>query len=226
MTRPRGMTPTWSQESVKRIDGFKRDWWIRSSENRTPLREKIELVTHDDPLLYDCKVKMEITSSRIKWPPHSKGDYRVYQANKLVEIMSLNDEEFLEPDLWQISQLEDLDRVGPTCFSGMPFNYFLSFWRQPLKPKFISMERVGRGTAMINFRYMDKNHPLYYTSVTCNLYLKWRGLFDDLRREKKDQTIVTWLRKNCEGRIYLFSDFDSIFESPVDEFRYIADIEL
>ena len=206
----------WIPSAIKQVDGFQRDWWIRTSQHKKPLTAKTEIITHSDPILDDCKVKMEIVSQ----PIGHRGEWRdeVKRAAGVVEIMSANDTKFVQPDDWLISQQEEIDRAGPTTFAHMPFGHFLSYWRQPLDPRYIDMEISGNGTAMINFRYMN--------ATTCSMYLQWKGLFDDLRRESRQQKILPWLKKNCEGKLYIFSDFDSIFEKPEDEFRYIADLEL
>ena len=207
--------------SIKRIDGFQREWWIRTIQHKMPLRERTELVTYIDPLVDDCEVKMEIVSKPLKHRANL-----IKQAHNLVTTMSENDTEFLNPDDWTISQIDDLDRAGPVSFKNMPLSFFLSFWRQPLEPRFIAMKLTNNGTTMINFRYMDPNHPMYHSNCTCNMYFHWKGLFDDLRQPYSNQKILPWLKKNCEGRLYIFSDFDSIFEKPEDEFRYITDINL
>ncbi len=217
---------TWIPSAIKRVDGFQRDWWIRTSHNKSPLSERTQLITHSDPSLDDCNVKMEIVSLPITYDGKRRADNQIQQTSNLITIMSENDTKILQPDNWTITQMEEIDRAGPTSFAAMPFSHFLSFWRQPLEPRFISMEVLGNGTAMINFRYMDANHPMFFSNITCNIYLSWKGLFDDLRREQGQQRILPWLKKNCEGKLYIFSDFDSIFESPEDEFRYIADLEI
>lgn len=207
----------WIELAIKQIDGFQRDWWIRTSQHKKPMTEKTEIITYSDPSLDDCKVKMEIISS----PINHRGEWRddIKRAAELINIISDNDEKILNPNDWNISQQEDLDRIGPVSFSCMPFGHFLSFWRLPLEPRYIDMEFATNGMAMINFRYMDPN---YMHLDACTIYLKWKGLFDDLLQQH-DQKILPWIKTHCKGRLFLFSDFDTIFENAEDEFRFITD---
>jgi len=210
----------WVDSVVKQVDGFERDWWIRTQKHKAPFTERTQIITCNDPALDDCDLKMEICSQPVK--TRSMGG-TVEMATSMVDLISENDKKILNPNDWTISQKEEIDRVGPTSFAKMPFGHFLSYWRQPLDPRYIDMWMVGNGTAMIGFRYMDANHPMYNSPVVCTLYLNWKGLFDDLL-DTPNQKILPWLRTHCNGKLYLFSDFDTIFESPEDEFRFIVDI--
>lgn len=147
--------------------------------------------------------------------PHAEHEEYIQQAMDLMQLIIDNDSNIREPQDWDVS-IGRLDRTGVFQFHGVPLPTFQQFWRFPLEIEKITM-RVVPNTGMIGFSYQGDALSSF------DSYIEWRGLYDDLRGANK---ILPWLKKYCRGRLYMFSDFESMFEYPEDEFRYVAEFEL
>lgn len=151
----------------------------------------------------------------------NKGDYNVS------EIMKQNSEKLDMSRSWFIKQLRGIDRIGVKRFSCLPFDRFIKYWRQPLNPRKIDLTSYRYEKGMVRFHY---DEDVY------SVLLKWTELgeptvpsvMSPFRNRSKltydDDKLLNWVKKSCGKGLYIFSDFDSMFEDEEDEFCYVTDI--
>lgn len=181
----------------------------------------IGLATTDEDFTRDAKHPIEYYSRHYTFNPHATRNGYIRQCQQFVTAVIDNDEMFQEPEHWKVRQTEPHERPIMKRFTGVPMPYFWKLWRRPLIAQNIHFQHSG-DDAQIFFGYSEENDPLM--TMAFEAYLDWSGLFDDLKYGKK--AIPNWLHRHCKGRLFLFSDFDTIFEDPEDEVSYLADFEL
>lgn len=128
---------------------------------------------------------------------------------------------------WYIKQMCDMDRIGIKRISELPLDRFLQHWRQPLNPRKMDFSTYRYQQGMIRFHYDDTSWPVF---------IRWLELGkptppkvgtpfrNRTRLDYDDDKLVNWVKKSCGKGIYMFSDFDSMFENEEDEFCYLTDI--
>lgn len=130
---------------------------------------------------------------------------------------------------WFVRQMCEMDRIGVKQFGMLPLYRFLQYWRKPLNPRKIdfSAYRYQRGTETVRFHYDGEEWPVF---------IRWPELGEPMpvdpsspyRNRGKltydDDRLVKWIKKCCGKGLYVFSDFESIFESEEDEFCYLTDL--
>ncbi len=200
-----------------------REWRIITTrgrdENQMPT-SRISLATKDDEFTRDSKVPIEYYSDYFILDPHISKSKYVENAIAFARAIHDNDQEFPEPERWYVKQVEKHpDRLIMHRFCGVPLPFFWRLWRRPLEPANITVEEIP-ACAMVKFSYFEETDPLMSMCFEC--YLDWDGLFDNLKDKSPRRRINDWW-KTMHGRLYLFSDYDSVFEDTQDEIAYIAD---
>lgn len=181
----------------------------------------MSLATVDEEFTADARVIIEYYSEHFTMNPHAARSHYTSEAIAFATAISENDEEFKEPEHWYVRQVDKQEeRLAMHRFCGVPLPFFWKLWRRPLEPKNIHIALADESSAQVTFTYFEEEDPLMSMSFDC--YLDFDGLFDNLRFNI-GHPIVPWLH-SLEGRLYLFSDFDSIFELETDEVRYLVDL--
>lgn len=108
---------------------------------------------------------------------------------------------------WYVRQLTNMDRVGIKRFGRLPLQAFFDLWRKPIDPRELNLTRLQSPN---QFRFEGDRHRF-------SVVLVWPEIWNDPKR-------LDWFARYCKKRIYLFSDYDSMFEDPEDEFVYLADV--
>jgi len=149
------------------------------------------------------------------------------KGDDVTRAMEQNSERLDLTRNWYIKQMCEMDRIGVNRFSMLPLDKFLQYWRQPFNPRKIDFS---------TYRYEHGTIRLHYDNVAWAVFVSWPELGDPtppnvgapFRNRGKltydDNQLVNWVKKSCGGGLYLFSDFDSMFESEEDEFCYLTDI--
>lgn len=182
---------------------------------------RTSLATTDEEFTQDSKVIIEYYSDYFTIDPTTAKDQYVEECMAFARAIHDNDVEFKEPEHWHVRQV---DR-HPTClimhrFTGIPLPFFWKLWRRPLEPKNITVRLSDDSSALVNFTYFEEEDPLMSMSFEC--YIDWDGLFDNLKDKHARRRINEWWR-TMHGRLFLFSDYDSVFEDEQDEVAYITD---
>ena len=115
---------------------------------------------------------------------------------------------------WYVKQVvKKKDRIGIRHFTTLPLGEFRDYWRKPILPNEMEIGCVGRGLSSVSIRLTGCGIP----------HTKFRSYMDfpELNKIDHDYTIE-WFKENCHDGIYLFSDHESMFVDPDDEFGYIA----
>ena len=181
---------------------------------------RMSLATTDDEFTADANVIIEYYSDYFTIDPATAKDTYVSECMAFCQAVLDNDQEFTEPEHWYVKQVDRQDdRLIMHRFVGVPLPYFWKLWRRPLVPQNINVELTDAG-AMLKFSYFEEEDPLMAMSFDC--YLDWDGLFDNMKNKHRRRSIPDWW-KTMHGRLYLFSDRDSVFEDSQDEIAYIAD---
>ena len=182
---------------------------------------RMSLATTDEEFTRDSKTTIEYYSDYFTIDPVVAKDQYVRECMSFCQAIYDNDEEFTEPEHWHVRQVDRQDdRLIMHRFSGIPLPYFWRLWRRPLVPQNITVESADISSALMKFTYFEEEDPLMSMSFEC--YLDWDGLFDNLKDKHAKRRINEWW-KTMSGSLYLFSDYDSVFESNQDEIAYIAD---
>ena len=165
-----------------------------------------------DLWLYSNLTQKEI--SGLVSDPDSRGD--MLKANELVLDRTRR---------WYVRQfIRNPERVGIKRFTGLPLNAFFEMWRRPLDVS--KMDMVGLSNGQVKMQYKD---------FTFNVYLDWPELKEDLREStssitvkstkvKLSEKVVPWIKKYVEGDFIPFSDYETMFVDPEEEFSYLADV--
>ena len=193
----------------------------RGREEHQMPQTRISLATTDDEFTNDAKVTIEYYSDYFTIDPTTAKDQYVSECMAFAKAVMENDQEFTEPEHWYVKQVDRQDdRLIMHRFCGIPLPFFWRLWQRPLIPQNIHVERADPTSAMIKFSYFEEEDPLMSMAFEC--YIDWDGLFDNLRDKNPSRSIPDWW-KTMHGRLYLFSDYDSVFEDHQDEIAYIAD---
>ena len=184
-------------------------------------RNTISLSTTDDDFTRDARTTIEYYSSHLSLDQYAHKDQYVRECMSFAQSIMDNDEEFSEPERWFVRQIDQQeDRLIMHRFSGVPLPFFWKLWRRPLIPQNIYVERADVTSALVRFSYFEENDPLMAMAFEC--YLDWDGLFDNLKEKKPHRRIPDWW-KTMHGRLFLFSDYDTVFEDEQDEVAYLTD---
>jgi len=204
-----------------------REWRIRVSRDANDWDTRhIGVATVDEAFTADSKTEIEYYCEHISFNPLVDSPVYIKGCMDFLQTIMDNDETFVEPEKWRVRQVDMTEDSIVRRFVGVPLPYFWKLWRRPLEPKNIQFDPVFDGSTMLRFSYYEDNDPLM--SMKFTMYIDWMNLFDDIKKHKcyHLQTIMPWIHKHCRGRLYLYSDYDTIFEDPEDEATYIADLEL
>jgi len=190
--------------------------------------------TTDDEFTQDSRATIEYYSTHYPLNTDLPDDEYLPHAQEFAQVIKDNDTEFQEPEHWLVRQLNKLDRPIMGRFIDVPLPYFWKLWRRPLIAQNIEIDTHGDIITVLGkpanpevwFRYHEEGDPLMTMSFTC--YLEWNKLYYDMFENPmyEEQKIMPWLHKNMQGGLYLFSDFDSLFEDAEDEVTYLADFEI
>ena len=113
---------------------------------------------------------------------------------------------------WYVKQVvKKKDRIGIRHFTTLPLGVFRDFWRKPISTSNLKIGHVTRGLSSVRVIIMSPR------SSNFRVYLD----FPELNKIDHDYT-MGWFKENCHDGLYLFSDYDSMFVDPDDEFGYIA----
>jgi hypothetical protein len=80
---------------------------------------------------------------------------------------------------------------------------------------------------MIRFHYDDTSWPVFIRWLELgapdapNVGAPFRN---KTKLTYDNDKLVQWIKKSCGKGVYMFSDFDSMFEDEEDEFCYLTDI--
>jgi len=131
-------------------------------------------------------------------------------AKKIIEENRLS----LDPNRkWYIRQFMQIDRIACRRFTGLPLDSFFDLWRAPIDPQDIHMTMMGTG--QFKFSYRQHEFPVYFV---------WPELQKEyMLTHNTSQRVLSWIQQYCKGKLFLFSDYDTIFEDEYDEFLYITD---
>lgn len=136
----------------------------------------------------------------------------VPKGDDVTRVMEQNSERLDLTRSWYIKQMCEMDRIGVNRFSMLPLDKFLQYWRQPFNPRKIDFS---------TYRYQHGTIRFHYDNVTWPVFMSWPELGDPTIPNVE---LVNWVKKSCGRGLYLFSDFDSMFEDEEDEFCYLTDI--
>lgn len=126
---------------------------------------------------------------------------------------------------WYIRQfIDNPDRIGIKRFTGLPLNAWQMMWRKSIPLS--DLEIYG---------LPNNQMKVLYAGLKFNVFLKWDDLQTDTGESETlftrdgvrwfvSQQVMPWLTNNCRGGITLFSDYDSMFIDPTDEFTYNIDV--
>jgi len=192
------------------------------------------LATTDDEFTNDSPATIEYYTTHYPLNTDLPKEEYVTNAQEFAQVIADNDKEIQEPEHWKVRQLDKPDRPIMGRFIGVPLPYFWRLWRRPLIAQNISVQIHGDIITVLGkpanpeiwFQYYEEGDPLMTMSFTC--YLDWNQLYYDMWENTMydDQKIMPWLHKNMYGGLYLFSDFESLFEDAEDEVTYLADFEI
>ena len=183
--------------------------------------QRLSLATTDDEFTADAKVTLEYYSDYFTIDPVAAKDQYVTECMAFAKCIQDNDTDFIEPEHWYVRQLDKQEgRLFMHRFTGVPLPYFYKLWRRPLVPQNINIELVDKFGASVYFSYFEENDPLMTMHFEC--YLDWDGLFDAIKYKHKRKP-HQWWRKHMVGGLYLFSDYDTVFENEDDELAYMVD---
>ena len=127
---------------------------------------------------------------------------------------------------WYVRQfIPNTEKIGIRRFTSVPLKAFFDLWRTPVLMS--EVEIFGLNNGQMKFIY--GKHEF-------NAYVSWPELQEDmkntkerkrdLRRQdwKQSEIVIPWLKKNIEGEVIFFSDYDRMFTDTEDEFSYMADL--
>lgn len=201
-----------------------RTWRVittRGRDSNSMPSMQMSLATTDESFTSDSSTIIEYYSDYFTIDHVTAKDQYVSECMAFCQTIFDNDNEFVEPEHWNVRQVDRQDdRLIMHRFCGVPLPYFWKLWRRPLVPQNIHVELADPSSAMVKFYYFEEEDPLMSMSFEC--YLDWDKLFDNLKDKHARRYIADWW-KTMGGRLYLFSDYDSVFEDNQDEIAYITD---
>ena len=210
-----------------------REWRIYADEIPyiDPNHERAHwLATTDDEFTADARVTIEYYSTHYPLNADLPKEEYIPHAQEFAQVIADNDCEIREPEHWKVRQLNKLDRPVMGRFIEVPLPFFWKLWRRPLIAQNIEIDTYGDTLLILGepakplvwFSYHEEGDPLMTMSFPC--YLAWYNLYRDIW--KGVDRIMPWLHKNMRGGLYLFSDFDTVFEDVEDEVTYLTDFEI
>lgn len=125
------------------------------------------------------------------------------------ELIMENEHGIEEPAEWSVSHYKHRfteDRVGIRRFQLLRMDIFDQIWQKPINLREYGFQTDGTGT-------------YYYMAGPDGI---WKGQHHFLLEWDK-KLGMEWVYKN-ELIVYPFTDRESMFENPEDEFAYIADV--
>lgn len=213
--------------SVTKNTDFSRQWYLEINENSVG-DYTVRISTFEDDFIADSKIKIEYYTTKTIGPE--------YNLDKtILEFLKRNSDEIEAPEDWRVRTCDSNGDSVIKQFVGVPLPYFWKLWRTPLIPMHIMFDPIVNETNMLRFSYMDTRLRFSYMDtivprdmmyMAFDVFMQWPGLIADINKHKSYvlQTVLPWIHKHCKGRLYLFSDYESIFESSEDEVMYLADI--
>lgn len=214
-----------SEEQYELFTIASRTWRVITTRGRDDHQMpsmRMSLATTDEEFTRDSRTIIEYYSDYFVIDPATAKDRYVSEAMAFCKAILDNDQEFVEPEHWCVRQVDRQDdRLIMHRFCGVPLPFFWKLWRRPLVPQNITVELADTTSAQIRFTYFEEEDPLMSMSFEC--YLDWDGLFDNLKDKRAMRKIPDWWH-SMSGRLYLFSDYDTVFEDHQDELAYLADI--
>lgn len=210
---------------------YSREWHLKLISNVNPdAHSFVRVSTFEDDFIADSKFKIEYFTTITIIPE--------YQDEMIRDFLKRNSEEIENPEIWHVN-MRDINRDSIIKrFLRVPLPYFLKLWRTPLIPGYIDVNPfftpaepkfsyLDDTLSRIKFSYMNDVFPRDNMSMSFDVYMEWPRLIEDINKHKAYvlQTVMPWIHKHCKGRLYLFSDYESIFENAEDEVTYLADIE-
>ena len=115
---------------------------------------------------------------------------------------------------WYVKQVtKRLDRIGMRQFTTLPLGAFMSLWRKAIPASDLSFGgKHGKGLSPVRIELLGTEGT--FNDLRFQIFTDWPEIKNVLARN--------WMIENIEEGLYLFSDFDSMFADPADEFAYIA----
>lgn len=149
---------------------------------------------------------------------------RVLRDENPSEIVSENENGFVEPKRWRVNMAYPLDRSAIQQFKSVPLDVLTEFWRKPINIHDAGIKTFGSNI----FRFENSG---YFGSRKVTCFFLWPeinslppnptiGIIDGNSHTHKT---LKWMFENSP-EIIPFTDADTIFLDPETEVVYISDL--